>query len=134
MCPQTSSAPLPLWWCTGPGPAGPSSPHAHGYVVGALLPGPGNATTHGNKKQQSGPITTLVLMTPQVQVVHFWQMRLAKQFIILDGCLHNFHLKKVLISRPAFGGNDCKGRDTEAELCHQQVKLYRSCLCLQWPP
>lgn len=22
--------------------------------------------------------------------------------------------------RPAFGGNDCKGRDTEAELCHQQ--------------
>lgn len=34
------------------------------------------------------------------------------------------------VFRPAFGGNECKGPDIEAELCHQQVSSYP--VYLQW--
>lgn len=47
MYPQMSS--VPLWWCMALGPAGQSSPPAHGHVVGELLIAHGSAITRGKK-------------------------------------------------------------------------------------
>lgn len=58
VCPLVSSG--PLWRCMAPGPAGQSSPPAHGHVVGELLIAHGSAITRG-KKCDAGIILLKIL-------------------------------------------------------------------------
>lgn len=91
----------PLWWCTAPGPAGPSSHLVHGLVVGESLIAHGNAPILGEW-------SWLVMFLNNKPTPG-----------------------RVLDPRPAFGGTDCEGADVEAELCHQQVSSSCWCLLWQ---
>lgn len=47
-------------------------------------------------------------------------------FFLLFGC--RVFAACVINCRPAFGGRDCEGEGTEAELCNREVRFHWSCL------